>query len=156
MTSQSFDNNGLRQKLRGLWFLESFIDVLGDGSVVHMMGEGATGYIQYTDDNWMTVQIMGSDREPYDSGIMTGGSEQQLMQAAATYFAYAGRYETHDAAQTVTHYLDYCLIPNWIGSSQLRYAQFSENDTRLCLTTDPMTFNGVVHKPELNWRKQSA
>ncbi|WP_308471785.1 hypothetical protein [Pectobacterium brasiliense] len=23
------------------------------------MGEGATGYIQYTDDNWMTVQIMG-------------------------------------------------------------------------------------------------
>ncbi|WP_249654008.1 lipocalin-like domain-containing protein, partial [Pectobacterium brasiliense] len=62
MTSQSFDNNGLRQKLRGLWFLESFIDVLGDGSVVHMMGEGATGYIQYTDDNWMTVQIMGSDR----------------------------------------------------------------------------------------------
>ncbi|MDY4366822.1 lipocalin-like domain-containing protein [Pectobacterium brasiliense] len=156
MTSQSFDNNGLRQKLRGLWFLESFIDVLGDGSVVHMMGEGATGYIQYTDDNWMTVQIMGSDRVPYDSGIMTGGSEQQLMQAAATYFAYAGRYETHDATQTVTHYLDYCLIPNWIGSSQLRYAQFSENDTRLCLTTDPMTFNGVVHKPELNWRKQSA
>lgn len=153
MTSQSFDNNGLRQKLRGLWFLESFIDVLGDGSVVHMMGEGATGYIQYTDDNWMTVQIMGSDRMPY---IMTGGSEQQLMQAAATYFAYAGRYETHDAAQTVTHYLDYCLIPNWIGSSQLRYAQFSENGTRLCLTTDPMTFNGVVHKPELNWRKQSS
>ncbi|MDG0805651.1 lipocalin-like domain-containing protein [Pectobacterium brasiliense] len=73
MTSQSFDNNGLHQKLHGLWFLESFIDVLGDGSVVHMMGEGATGYIQYTDDNWMTVQIMGSDRVPYDSGIMTGG-----------------------------------------------------------------------------------
>ncbi|MFW5409479.1 lipocalin-like domain-containing protein [Pectobacterium brasiliense] len=156
MTSQSFDNNGLRQKLLGLWFLESFIDVLGDSSVVHMMGEGATGYIQYTDDNWMTVQIMGSDREPYDSGIMTGGSEQQLMQAAVTYFAYAGRYETHDASQTVTHHLDYCLIPNWIGSSQLRYAQLSENDTRLCLTTDPMTFNGVVHKPELNWRKQSS
>ncbi|MEQ9773169.1 lipocalin-like domain-containing protein [Pectobacterium jejuense] len=156
MTSQSFNSNGLRQKLRGLWFLESFIDVLGDGSVVDMMGKGATGYIQYTDDNWMTVQIMGSDRLPYDTGTMTGGSEQQLIQAAATYFAYAGRYETDDEAQTVTHYLDYCLIPNWIGSSQLRYAQLSENDTRLCLTTDPMTFNGVVHKPELNWRRQSA
>lgn len=57
MTSQSFNNGLLRQKLCGLWFLESFIDVLGDGNVVYMMGEGATGYIQYTDDNWMTVQI---------------------------------------------------------------------------------------------------
>lgn len=144
----------LREKLCGVWLLERFIDVLGDGTLTHTLGEAATGYISYSAEGWISVQIMGADREHFDNPDIIGGTQEQQARAATTYFAYAGQYETDDVQQSVTHHLDYCLIPNWVGSRQLRHVEFSENDTLLTLKSDPMIFDGVVHSPELRWRRQ--
>ncbi|MBP2859090.1 lipocalin-like domain-containing protein [Dickeya oryzae] len=143
----------LREKLIGTWLLEQFIDVLNDGTVIHTLGESARGYISYNEDNWVSVQIMSGDRTLFDNPDITGGTPAQLAQAATTYFAYAGNFVTDDIQHQVTHHLHYCLIPNWVGSQQLRHVEFSEHDKVMTLKSDPMVFDGVTHNPALRWRR---
>ncbi|MCE0495468.1 lipocalin-like domain-containing protein [Vibrio salinus] len=144
----------LKEKLCGVWELEKFTDTLDDGRVVHTMGEKASGYISYNAEGWVSVQIMSPDRELFDNPDIIGGSPTQLARAATSYFAYAGRFETSEAQQTVTHFLQYCLIPNWVSTQQLRHVKFEENETVLILKSDPMVFDGVTHNPELRWRRR--
>ncbi|MDL2226806.1 lipocalin-like domain-containing protein [Deltaproteobacteria bacterium OttesenSCG-928-M10] len=143
----------LSEKLNGVWFLEHFIDKRDDGSIVHTLGPEARGYIAYTPEGWVSVQIMGSNRMPYNNADINGGTMEQLAAASESYFAYSGRYETDDSRQTVTHFLKFALIPNWVGTKQLRHVSFSEDGNFLTLQSDPMIFDGEVHHPELLWRK---
>ena len=148
--------NLLSEKLIGVWLLESFTDTLADGSVRHTLGSNAAGYISYQPEGWVSVQIMAADRTPYDNPDITGGTRQQLASAASRYFAYAGTYITDEQRQTVTHTLHYCLIPNWVGSRQLRHVNLLEDNKLLILASDPMVFDGVVHQPELRWRRRTS
>lgn len=144
----------LREKLCGVWTLERFIDIRDGNEVVHSMGENATGYISYSPDGWISVQIMSAEREQFDNADIIGGTTEQLAKASTSYFAYAGTYVTDEAEQTVTHHLDFCLIPNWVNTAQLRHVELSENNTLLTLSADPMVFDGVTHNPELRWRRR--
>ncbi|MDL2316316.1 lipocalin-like domain-containing protein, partial [Desulfovibrio sp. OttesenSCG-928-A18] len=97
--------------------------------------------------------MMGGNRIPFGNPDITGGTQEQLAAAAASYFAYGGRYETDDRQQIVTHFLKYSLIPNWVGTKQLRHITFSDDGNLLTLKSDPMVFDGEVHHPELLWRR---
>ena len=140
--------------LRGTWKLDSFTATDEEGDVIDIMGKGATGFICYSDDGWVSVQIIKPDRPRYDIPDVEGGSVEQTLSAARGLFAYAGRYTVDEENAIVYHDLEFSLIPNWIGSKQKRYIT-KENDNTLVLSADPVRIGpgGKKRKARLRWIK---
>lgn len=140
--------------LQGTWRLESFTGTDEDGVVSHIMGEGATGFICYSADGWVSVQITARDRLRYDIPDVEGGTDEQTLSAARGLFAYAGPYTVDEENGIVYHNLEFSLIPNWIGSKQKRYIT-KESDDVLVLSADPVRMGkgGKKQKSRLRWIK---
>ena len=140
--------------LKGTWMLDSFTAADEDGEVIDIMGAGATGFICYSDDGWMSVQIVKPDRLRYDIPDVEGGTDEQTLSAARGLFAYAGKYTVDEENAVVYHHLQFSLIPNWIGSKQKRYIT-RESDTVLILSADPVRMGpgGKKRKSRLRWIK---
>ena len=138
--------------LKGTWKLDSFIATDDDGEVIELMGAGATGFICYSSDGWMSVQIIKPNRMRYDIPDVEGGTDEQTLSAARGLFAYGGRYTVDEDNATVYHHLEFCLIPNWIGSTQKRYI-IKENEDTLILGADParMGPGGKKRVSRLKW-----
>ena len=140
--------------LKGTWMLDSFTATDEDGEVIDVMGAGATGFICYSSDGWMSVQIVKRDRLRYDIPDVEGGTAEQTLSAARGLFAYAGRYTVEEDNAIVYHHLEFSLIPNWIGSKQKRYIT-KESDNILVLSADPVRMGpgGKKRKSRLRWIK---
>ncbi|MDR1067793.1 MAG: lipocalin-like domain-containing protein [Clostridiales Family XIII bacterium] len=148
----SKDNQRISAALVGTWRLQSFTGTDESGETIAVMGAGATGFICYSDDGWVSVQIACANRPRYDIPDTAGGSDEQTLAAARGTFAYAGRFVTDEDAGIVYHELEFSLIPNWIGSRQKRYVEFRDAGT-LVLTADPVRIgaDGKRRRTELVW-----
>ncbi|SHI22642.1 Lipocalin-like domain-containing protein [Sporobacter termitidis DSM 10068] len=142
----------LKEKLLGTWKLASFTGTDEDGGTVHIMGEDATGFICYSQDGWVSVQILRANRPRYSVPDTELGTDEQTLAAARGMFAYAGRFTVDEENQIVYHALEFSLIPNWIGSTQKRYVRF-EDDGALVLTADPVRIgkDGKRRHTALRW-----
>ena len=140
--------------LKGTWMLDSFTATDEEGDTIEYMGAGAIGFICYSDDGWMSVQIIKPDRMRYSIPDVEGGTDEQTLSAARGMFAYAGRYTVDEENAIVYHHLEFNLIPNWIGSKQKRYIT-KESDNVLILSADPVRMGpgGKKRKSRLRWIK---
>jgi hypothetical protein len=138
--------------LKGTWKLDSFTGTDEDGETVDIMGPGATGFICYSGDGWISVQIAGANRPRYDIPDVEGGTTEQTLAAARSLFAYAGTFEVDEESGIVYHNLQFSLIPNWIGSRQKRYIN-KESENVLVLTADPVRMGpgGKKRRSRLRW-----
>ncbi|SMC78441.1 lipocalin-like domain-containing protein [Papillibacter cinnamivorans] len=145
----------IKEKLMGAWKLVSNLVTDEDGVTIHSMGEGATGLICYTNDGWMSVQIQAANRPRYDIPDMELGTDEQTLAVARSTFFYAGRVTVDEENQVVYHDLEFCLVPNWIGSRQKRYVRFEDDGNVLVLSTDRyrMGKDGKLRIGTLHWRK---
>jgi hypothetical protein len=142
----------LTEWIKGTWKLDSFTGTDEDGETIDMMGVGATGFICYSGDGWVSVQIAAADRPRYDIPDVGGGTMEQTLAAARSLFAYAGPFEVDEENGIVYHNLQFSLIPNWIGSKQKRYIN-KEDENVLVLTADParMGPGGKKRRSRLRW-----
>jgi hypothetical protein len=107
----------------------------------------------------MSVQIMKASSSTFGSADLFGGSIEEWAEAAASYLAYAGRYEVHAdmvlqvLRYTVLHYVEVSLFPNWVGTTQERFLQISGN--RLALGTAPMLVAGKEQASHLIWERRT-
>ncbi|MGV1769732.1 MULTISPECIES: lipocalin-like domain-containing protein [Rhizobium/Agrobacterium group] len=138
--------------LQGTWSLETFTSMDDAGAVVDVMGPNVSGYISYASDGWMSVQIMAANRKLYDFPEISGGKDDQLIAAATSYFAYAGRYTIDPQAAIVIHHLQFSLLPNWVGGHQTRYIERA-SDTVLILSGDPAPLDGKQQVARLRWQR---
>ena len=140
--------------LKGTWKLESFTAADENGDIISILGEGATGFICYSDDGWVSVQIARKDRLRYDVPDIEGGTDEQTLSCARGIFAYAGKFEVDEENAIVYHNLEFSMIPNWIGSRQKRYIT-KESDNVLVLSADPVRIgaDGKKRKASLRWIK---
>jgi hypothetical protein len=146
-----------KEWLTGTWKLESFTGTDEEGHVEHILGEDATGFISYSSDGWVSVQILRAGRPRYDIPDVEGGSDAQTLAAARGMFAYAGRFDVDEENATVYHKLEFSLITNWIGSRQKRYIG-KVSDTVLELTADPVRMgkSGKKQNSKLRWIRLDA
>ena len=110
------------------------------------------GLLVYTREH-MSVQIMRPDR-PF-LGDRLGGSTEAAAAAARGYQAYFGTYSYQAESGVVEHHIDGALTPDWVGTTQLRYAQLSRDGLELTLTTAPLTVKGEEVVGTLVWRRIS-
>ncbi len=56
-----------------------------------------------------------------DPGIAT---DAEFASEASSFLGYCGRFTVDDERQAVTHGMEVCLFPNWVGHSENRTAHF--------------------------------
>ena len=111
----------LRERLIGAWKLVSYVEKPVDGSEpVYPMGEKLEGIIIYAPDGYMSVQLMSPDRAKFASGDWSGGTDEEIKEAARGYFAYSGPFHIDEEKKILTHSMFVSLDPNWLGQTQTR------------------------------------
>ena len=96
-------------------------------SILHPMGEGAIGVLDYSADGKVSVHIMGEG-----------------------YFAYYGDYTVDEAASTITHHLEMASQPSFVGASNLRRAELKGS---MLVLSGEMTFEGKPRTIKVTWRR---
>lgn len=108
----------------GTWELVSFQSTDDNSNITYPLGEDPHGFIMYNSDGHMSVQMAKRYRPRYASGdTFIGGTDEEILEAARGYSAYAGRFDVDEATQTLTHYMDISLNPTRIGLWEPRVAR---------------------------------
>jgi hypothetical protein len=122
----------------GTWRLKLWETRTADGRVAYPLGRDAVGYLIYTAGGYMAVTMMQVNRPAFASDDLLGGTLGEQATAAAGYVTYCGRYEIRNG--TVVHYVELSLFPNWVGSTQVRFAVVAADE--LTITTEPLAIGG--------------
>jgi hypothetical protein len=142
----------LREQLIGAWKLVSYVERPVDGSKpVYPMGKRLEGIIMYAREGYMSVQLMSPDRAKFASGDWSGGTDEEIKEAARGYFAYSGPFYTDEEKKTLTHSMSVSLDPNWLGQTQTRLVKI-EGDM-LNLSTEPLESEGKKTIYYLTWKR---
>lgn len=133
----------------GTWRLVSWENRTLEGERDFPMGDDARGYIGYTADGRMFVQITARGRTPFADGDPLGGTTEERAAAAVTQIAYCGRYTLQ--GDRVIHHAELSSFPNWEGVDQERFMTI-EGD-RLELSTGEMMIEGEIKTAHLIWER---
>ncbi len=138
------------------WKLLSWEAINESGQKEFPFGSDPVGTLTYTDNGYMSVAIMKSNRS--DIGVAPDAIRKarwkiirprylkallSYFRGATTYFSYTGRYEI--IGNRVVHYVEVSLIPDWVGEKQER--EFELIDDNLIISS---TTKNVLHR--LIWR----
>ena len=136
--------------LPGTWVLEAFVFADSDGGLYHPLGETPAGVLTFTPDGYVTFSFMASDRAPFTSDDLFGGSDAERAAAARGYMTFGGPYRIDGDAIVID--VDYSLFPNWVGKRQTR--RFELDGDRLTLrTTGALLFGGETRRGEARLRR---
>lgn len=108
----------------GVYRLVEQVNIAADGSRTYARGEGAVGTLIYTTTGRMSVQLSRIDRA-------VSGDLNALTTALEEYLGYFGTYSVDETAGTVTHHVEGCSYPAWIGTDQVRFYQWQGNQLTL-------------------------
>ena len=98
-----------RQEILGAWALVSYELRAIDGTLIeYPFGDDAQGFLIYTDDGYMSAQLMRRDRPLYDHPSGAGGTTEQSAAAARGYLAYSGPFAVDEDNGTVRHHVFPC------------------------------------------------
>lgn len=141
-------NQITKSMLVGTWGLLSWTQNRGDEKVFPM-GSDPVGTIIYTEDGFVSVNIMRRLRENLKTGDFVSASIEEKAAAFGTYLGYSGDYEL--TGEEVVHRITCASYPNWVGESQVR-RPLLEGDV-LTLDAAARIVNGVSITARLVWRR---
>jgi len=133
----------------GRWRLVSYVARADDGSIAYPLGPNPTGSLVYTAGGWMSAHLAATDRSQLATDDLGGGNEADRAAAYASYFAYCGTYAI--SGETIVHNVEMSLLPNWVGTDQVRY--FEVNRDELLLRTPPIEIGGTTLVSDLTWAR---
>lgn len=138
----------LKNKIMGTWELISYYRLEEDGEKVFPLGTDPSGFLMYTEDGYMSAQLMKQNRPDYSLEGLHNGSQEEMAEAAHGYHAYSGKYEIDEADGSVYHHNEVSLIPNRLGDIQDRQIQF-EGD-KISITSRTSSTHIIWKKAENN------
>ena len=140
-----------RERFIGVWKLISCVLTSKDGRIDYPYGEAPVGRITYDNPGRMSAQLMRPGRRcslPPGVNVAGGGnvSDEELREAVEGYVSYFGTFDVDEAAQTVIHHVQACLIPSWVGTDLRRTYRFAGN--RLILAAATLSTNVLTWERE--------
>jgi lipocalin-like protein len=142
----------LRDAVLGAWELVSYtIEDSPSGDTTYPLGPHPVGLIMYTGDGYMSAQLMRPDRPAFDAPEPSGGTQAQNAAAVAGYLAYSGPFQVDESTETLRHEVRVSLLPNWLGTTQVRNSHL-EGDT-LTLSGTNRYPNGAASTHTLLWKR---
>jgi lipocalin-like protein len=141
----------MRESLIGTWRLVSYEAHGAHGKISYPLGKNLRGLLCYTEEGFMSVQVMKKDRPKYSSKDLHLSLVEEMAAAANGYVAYAGRFSVDEAAGTVTHHIELSLSPTWVGTDQIRSVTLRTG--RLYLQGGSVLINSILQAPHTVWEK---
>jgi len=135
----------------GTWKLVSLEVRQSDGQIVYPYGRDVIGVISYDARGNMSVQLMRSDRPAFAINDPQKGTPEEIKAAFEGFISYFGTYEIDEEKGAVTHRVRGSSFPNWVGSDQIRFFEFSGN--RLTLRARPIQLGGIAATSLLIWER---
>lgn len=134
----------LKDKILGTWKLLSYYRLDEDGEKVYPLGTDPSGFLMYTEDGYMSAQLMKQNRPDYTLEGLHNGTREEMAEAAHGYHAYAGKYEIDEEDGSVYHHNEVSLIPNRLGDIQDRQIEFQG---------DMITITSRTSSTHIVWKK---
>jgi hypothetical protein len=113
--------------LVGRWDIISWVQQYDDGRLQYPMGADLIGFIRYTSDGDVIVQISRSDRPQFTTGGQWDADKAEQAAAYGSMLTYSGRYVLD--GDHVTHHVDISLYPGWVGTLQRRRLAIGDDGT---------------------------
>jgi hypothetical protein len=135
----------------GAWRLVSYETETPDGRRTEPLGPNVEGLAVYLANGRVSIQFMKRDRPRFRSEDAWRGTLEEERAAFEGFFAYAGRYTLDAAASTVTHHVEICSAPNYVGTDLVR--TFSLAGNRLTLRTPQRQLAGQTSASTLVWER---
>jgi len=111
-----------RDNLVGTWcYVES---TSADGTVDPLFSVNTTGYLIYTQEGIMSVQLMSRRKSEFAD---VPSSQPDIQNIADQYLAYSGHYDIDETNHVVTHHLELAMLPNMLNKTYKRAYQFKGN-----------------------------
>ncbi|MBD2097360.1 lipocalin-like domain-containing protein [Trichocoleus sp. FACHB-591] len=139
----------MTNQIVGTWRLLSCETRTSDGRVFQPLGANPVGELVYTDNGFMSVAIMKSDRLRFQAGDIAGATPEEKIAAADSFISYCGSYKLED--HKVVHHVNVSFFPNWVGTNQVRFVELAGD--RLTLSTPPMVVYGIEQVGYLIWER---
>jgi hypothetical protein len=140
----------VKNELVGAWRLVEFELRDTGGNVIRPFGEDGIGLCMIDRSGYLSGQLMRCDRPQFASDPPTA---EEIRVAYSGYLAYFGKLEINEDKSTLVTHVEGCLNPDWVGTDQLRYFEFSGD--YLVLRTPPMQVGGVEFTGTFTWEKVS-
>lgn len=138
----------LTEKLKGTtWSLVTYQSEDKNGKINYPLGEDALGYIIFTEENILAVQLMAADRtqvvpkEVLEK--MNTVVEKEMKELG--YHAYSGSFSVNEETSVLTTNVEMSVISTYVGSKQKRKAEIKE---------DKLYLSNIEHpERKLVWQK---
>jgi ketosteroid isomerase-like protein len=142
-----------RVQFVGTWKLVSTEEKLKDGSsrVYQDVGPRGTGYLIYTADGHMCVELTGADRPKWS----VPPTNAQKIAAMDTFSAYCGQFEVDEVNHVVWHYPELALDPNVVGIKGRRPYRFEGNRLIFSGQQAPEEDDQTVDRWRIVWERQT-
>lgn len=140
------------QNIVGTWTLVSVTIRSTSGTEISPFGNNPVGQIIYTHSGEVSIMIMRPDRTIFSGGDAMSGTPEEVREAFEGFDAYCGSYSVDEEISTVTHHIEACRFPNWVGTDQLRHFTLSGN--HLELTAPPIEGDGQEWTATLVWKRK--
>jgi hypothetical protein len=140
-----------KEQFIGTWKLISNEFRRSDGQVSYPFGRDAVGIGMFDAGGYYSSQIMRSDLQVFASGDRLKGTPAEIKATLEGTFAYFGTYEVNQEEHTLTLHVEGSSFPNWVGTEQKRFFEFSGN--RVTLTTQPILMGGQQVTGVLTWER---
>ena len=133
------------EDLIGTWRLKLFAFTDGSGSVFYPLGKRPAGFVIISAEGYLALNFMASERSRFAHDDLFGGNSAERAQAAAEVVSFAGPFEYNGNAVSVM--VEYSIYPNWIGQTQVREVELSD-DTLILRTGGGKIFGGSLRQGE--------
>jgi hypothetical protein len=143
-------NREVIPNLAGSWKLISFHSKDSSGQTTYPFGKNAQGRLIYEPDGRLAVQLMNPNRPRFASDDPLVTSEAEVRAAFDGYTAYYGTYSVNPDQQTIVHHIEAALLPNWVGTDQLRHFEF---DGKYLTLKGDLLLGGVQGVVSLVWER---
>jgi hypothetical protein len=139
------------EQLTGTWKLVSFNIQHSDGQLTYPWGRDVVGIVMFDAKGHFSAQMMRPDRPVFASGDQLDGTPVEVKSAFEGFVAYYGVYEVRQEDSTITLHVEGGLFPNWVGTAQKRFFEFSGN--LLKIRTLPLLWGSQQITVVLTWER---
>lgn len=140
----------LKNEIIGTWRLLSYIEVPLSGSDSKFpLGKSPKGYLLFTPDGYMSVQIMHNYDKKEQMALL---NYEDIHIENHRYIAFAGQYTVDNDIANVVYHIETSLNPKWVKKKQVRKLDF-EGNVLYQKTVEPILSNGEKVHAYLTWQR---
>ena len=140
------------KSLVGTWMLVAWYNLTSDGQKLYPLGPDATGYISYTSDGFVFVQMTAANRDPYALNDPFGATAAEDSAAMKSQITYSGTFAFN--GDHVVHHVTHASCPNGVGTEQKRQVEFKGDGLRL--SAAGAVFQGREVTACVEWKRAAA